>query len=170
MGAPWDCPHTSSLRLTIYILNILNKCMRFIIYMGYIESMHASWYIISLRLIIYRYVLNQCMRFQYIWDILNQCMQGLYIISLILIIYRYVLNQCMRLQYIWDILNQCMQGLYMNCDGIHWNWFIIIYVELIYGMEIYDCMSFFLRLTNMGNSFDVEFLYITLINPQNEIF
>ena len=136
MGAPWDCPHTSSLRLTIYILNILNKCMRFIIYMGYIESMHASWYIISLRLIIYRYVLNQCM----------------------------------RLQYIWDILNQCMQGLYMNCDGIHWNWFIIIYVELIYEMEIYDCMSFFLRLTNMGNSFDVEFFYITLINPQNEIF
>ena len=39
-------------------------------------------------------------------------------------------------------------------------------MELIYGMELYDCMSFFLRLTNMGNSFDVEFLYITLSTPK----
>ena len=31
--------------------------------------------------------------------------------------------------------------------NVYWSWSIIIYMELIYGMELCDCMSFSLRLT-----------------------
>ena len=111
-------------------------------------------YIISLRLTMYMVCIESMHEINNIYGIywINACRVCMSF-SLRLTIYMGYIESMHEINNIYGIYWSCngicwnCDGVYWNCDGIYWSWSMIIYMELIYGMEIYDCMSFFLRLT-----------------------